>query len=1266
MVQADNDRYCRISIQNLQTPEAIEGTRLDAEIKALSGIQKAKQPYPTHTDLKYDQTLPSAWDQEPKIPSLFQAMLPEGVQFINHQQEYSNHAVHVQLEGWGVEAIMFRAKWSSSDGDHYSANVLSSTAPLYDNLMNAYEGHTTQKYLAGTKGRPVFIHVGGGGTRAVTPASAFEKAIVMGHYGVDVLSISHPLHGEGPQQMMSVRKFWYMMNDFVMHYVHPNAEIYIGGHSLGGSLTATLMEMWDRERTENPSFFPNLKGLLIASPAMDPAPGRPISEKIERFLKQEHSARELSETESPDGNLWAAELIREGKLGILEEIWTIMSLLQQDQYYPENKGRNYPPAFVVTAKKDPLVSLTPERRGLSLYYFRYLENVKLFYLIKKRQLIVPVPRQLAEPGHILGDFQYRTDEEIAQRSHAQKDEHPKPDIPIDTHIALQLIAHVSGKSLSESAKAQQDYAYSRNDIVWILTKMAQQSSNDIAFRNWLETFETRLVEPIDLETTKLHEQMEKIGKQASALITRHFPYNLFASEIKLLSNVQTSEELTSSLERLERLRSFIEGHPSLKRYKDDFKDIDNLETARHTARDIAKRLFLKSSIYDGISREDVQNMFSSGSREELSNFFNHFPYPTNSRQPFLMLNPTPYLFPYSPPHQTFFIPDSVRKEVLYLYDSFQTFTHEKAKGNNIRKARQYIGQYHPYVILYKTLEMLSKKPLPSQLTEYFPSLQIFSDYFSTIDHYKPLAQLLEKLLSASNNEEILSVSQEIINLYASVGPLSTRSHELQHISINRNTTQEDFFNILRPFQFPEKDQIQMWEQDIQPIIEEFKRTQDSKEEFISPLIVKKAPANRLDQLISLLREITVHNTLRELKEYFTLYEPKQQFIEVINQLLESPSPEQSMRIAYAFMEAYYFQWIYNQHKDITKISHAFHNKQKASNLRLLENSPYLDKTRQDIQDYYHQYHKIEQFIDGFHVPSLKDFYDYRDVPQTPENDQRFSKSIETIRNNTKQKKQARARLQKLLNDRDKLSDSIRVLTNTVKSHIRTVKQVLSQSHTQPPASLEDLYRPINEDIVNPLLKLSEQRLADRLITFGEPFLENLGFLNNKNVIKAMNSDSELQSMIREYESLQAQWKDAERSLHPHILKAMLEGEMGEEGKIAVVALYGPTGEAFVKDSSYRQLENQLSQLAQIESDIIKTQEQLSRLQLEYHRIYPAPMVSTSLSIQPMEILNFDGNESIKSHINRQRKEIETMYKIWSNMRSVLPPPLPMDPLTSSR
>ena len=407
-IQADNDRYCRITIQNLQTLSTIAGTRLGAEIQALQDIQNTKQPYPTHIDLQHDQTLPSSWNQETKIPSLFQAMLPHGVQFINHQQEYANHAVHVQLEGQGMTAALFRAIWSF-EGEHFSANVLSSTASLYDNLMNAYKGHTTQRYLAGTEGRSVFIDVRGGGSRSVTPASAFEKAITMGHYGVDVLSISHPLHGEGPQQMMSVRKFWYMINAFVTRYVHPNADIYIGGHSLGGSLTAVLMEMWDREHTKNPLFFPNLKGLLIASPAMDPAPGQSISKKIEKFLEQEHNARKLSETESPDGNLWVTELIREGKLGILEEIWTIMSIFQQNQAIPKNKGRNYPPAFVVTAKKDPLVSLIPERRRQILHYFRNLENVKLFYLIKKRQLIVSSPKQLREPGHILGDFQYQED-----------------------------------------------------------------------------------------------------------------------------------------------------------------------------------------------------------------------------------------------------------------------------------------------------------------------------------------------------------------------------------------------------------------------------------------------------------------------------------------------------------------------------------------------------------------------------------------------------------------------------------------------------------------------------------------------------------------------------------------------------------------------------------------------------------------------------------------------------------------------------------------
>ena len=1248
-IQADNEKYCRLTIQDLQSEESIQGTRLGAEIKALETIRSTKPPYPTHTNLEHDQTLPLLWDKKPDMPSLFQAMLPPGVQFINHQQEYSNHPVHVQLEAPGHEAAMFRAQWSL-DGKHYSANVLSSTAPLYDNLMNAYENRTTEKYLAGTNDRIVFIDVRGGGSRSVTPASSFEKANTMGHYGIDVLSISHPLHGEGPQQMMSVREFWYMMNAFVTRYVHPDADIYVGGHSLGGSLTAVLMEMWHREHTINPSFFPQLKGTLIASPAMDPAPGKPIAEKVEIFLEQERLARKLSNEEGSDGNLWVNDLIIEGKLGFLEEIWTVMSIFQQNQVIPDHRGKYYPPTFVVTAKKDPLVSLTRERRKQILTYFRALENVKLFYLIKERPVVVSSDTLLREPGHILGDFKYGISGEISTNSEIQM--HPKPGFPIDIYIALKLIERVSKQPLSELVERQQQISNQRHTLVWNLAKMAQQSSNDFGIRHWLETFETRITETVRQELSGVHDQMDNLVKKANELVVHHFPYNLFADEIRFLSKVETSQQLKAGLERLKRLQPFIESHSILRNYQDILSSIDSPETARSTARHIAKQIFLKPSIYKGASPEDLKTMFASGSRKELSDFLNQFPY-TNSES-----------------NQPFFIPDNIKNEVLVLYDEFQTKTHAKPKNIILKNARHFIAQYHPYFILFKTLETLSNKPMPNNLTEYFSSIQPFYDYFQATDLYKPLVSLLSKLLSAKNNEDILSLSQEIIGKYASFGPLSTRSHNTKMLSVNQQTTKEEFFNMLDPFGFSEQDTDQIWDKSMKSL-----KDQQSKEFFISPLIVERAPVNKLNQLLDILREMTIQNTLKELKEYFTFHNIEESLVAVIDQILQSPTSEQRKAIAYKFMESYYFQWTHTQHKEVVKMLRVFSGKLSLTNLQTLEKSSYFDETKKSILDHYREYHKLAQYTEGFHVPSLEDFYNYqnkaskskkRSFSKTPENDRRFSKSIENIEENVRQKKEVSAQLKRFERDRAKLVQEIMDLTNTVRSNIRTVTQALSQFHIQQPPSLVEAYQKIDESIIQPLLKVSEQEIAGYLVTFGQPFLENLSLFDNQNVIKAMVDDSKFQELIKKYEELQAQWKQAERDLHPQMLKAMITGEMGEEVRVAAVALYGPTGTALVKDSLYKQLEIQISKLAQIESKIIRIEEQWAHLQLEYHRIYPAPVSSVIIPIQPQEILNpeFSSNRDMRTHIDRYRLEIETLYNIWNKMRGTLPLTLPIDPLTS--
>ena len=133
----------------------ITGTRYEAMI--IASRVDYKDFHSDYLNFKRDQELELKWNlQNTGVPSLLQALVPEGVFPINHREEFSPRPYLIRLQEWGA-AIAARAHYLHK-GIRVSTNVLFGINSIRDRIKNY-----NKKWLVSPNAKAAVFYLHGGG-----------------------------------------------------------------------------------------------------------------------------------------------------------------------------------------------------------------------------------------------------------------------------------------------------------------------------------------------------------------------------------------------------------------------------------------------------------------------------------------------------------------------------------------------------------------------------------------------------------------------------------------------------------------------------------------------------------------------------------------------------------------------------------------------------------------------------------------------------------------------------------------------------------------------------------------------------------------------------------------------------------------------------------------------------------------------------------------------------------------------------------------------
>ncbi|MCY4321837.1 MAG: alpha/beta fold hydrolase [Bdellovibrionaceae bacterium] len=417
---------------------------------------------PKFRDIIEETQLERHWSsRSPNPPSLF-PFLPENVSFISHRLRESQGFHLVKFPATG-SAVIVRAQYESQ-GQSLETNVSFSKEGLIDNL------EAQKKWLIGPSLSAAILFLHGGGTKST--GGHVAEAIInhFQKYNIAVISPDLPWHGEGPRDFMgTLDQEMLALGDFSKQYIHPDVPVFVWGHSWGGTFAHRIMQMTGER--ESGFFHNNLKGLIITSPAIDPAPGQSLHKKKQAYFQRKQSALNSLDRVAPNDINIFQEMVLDGKTSPVGQFFSSLTIAQLEDKIPDNKGKDFLPALMIVGQGDPMVYVGFE--DLFHQYYDSLENLEAHYLKNLPLIMSNDIKKEQRVGHLLSDY----------LGYEGK-------YPINFELAFNFIK----KQHSSDLKALKQ---SKNTPLFDMLNILQLWANDLSFREW--TKQTYTIKSIKTE-----------------------------------------------------------------------------------------------------------------------------------------------------------------------------------------------------------------------------------------------------------------------------------------------------------------------------------------------------------------------------------------------------------------------------------------------------------------------------------------------------------------------------------------------------------------------------------------------------------------------------------------------------------------------------------------------------------------------------------------------------------------------------------------------
>ena len=557
---------------------------------------QAGVPYaylPQFRSLEEEVKLSKEWQKQTKKgPSVLADFLPKDVSFISYALRESPSLSLVKFQDKG-SAMILRAAY-------HSANKKLETNVTVTDWGLANNPGQEQKWLIGPQAQAGILFLHGGGTKSTGGHVAHSLINHFRKHNVAVVSPDLPWHGQGPRTIMGdLDAELLALGDFVKKYVHPKVPLFVWGHSWGGSLAHRIMQMTGEK--EKDFFHTGLKGLLITSPAIDPAPGKPISEKKSIYLEKRKSvfAEKQDQIAPSDLDIFTG-MVLDGKTSPVGEFFSSLTISQLNDQIPDHKGKDYLPALMIVGEGDPLVYVGFE--DLFHQYYDSLENVETHYL--QDLPTIKNPNKVERVGHLLSDY--------------------SPDSANSTPVNYKLALDFMQKMIPQMQKrpSHQDSPF--------LTAL-NLFSNDLAFREWLK--EARIIDIKNNQKAfqQLREEQKYLNNQIQGLITEFHPFLWIRKELDAKLAVLKNNP-KSSLEAIETIKVYFKDfenfikHTTYTRFNEELEQLTESTPLKEAIERLLEKKFLPENIGTKSKREFLKELHSASEIRDLTIFFNKYFY----------------------------------------------------------------------------------------------------------------------------------------------------------------------------------------------------------------------------------------------------------------------------------------------------------------------------------------------------------------------------------------------------------------------------------------------------------------------------------------------------------------------------------------------------------------------------------------------------------------------------------------------------------------
>lgn len=522
------------SSQNSYASEPLKVTNPPRDITyfidQVTTAQAEKDTTPEYIDPAVERERQELWEGTRDVPLAIFQTFHENVSLLDFQLKNADPGVVKSAAPGDVVSLRWKDEMKTGvDGpvEDMSTNLAVSASALVSRALEHAKNNPSGKLLSSLtpeNAKAVFIFRHGGGTSTTGHHVAYAIANYLAAYGVAVVGMDSPYHGNGPSpEELNPKEYFKYLRDFRYKIAGADTPVFVGGHSMGGVDADIIMRMSDDPEL---GFHEAFAGVISLSTPVDSAPGQSLAAK-EAAADLITSNEELMALVPEAERDLMIKLLLAGKVSPLGGMAAEMFVSAQNWVKPEHNGAEWLKALYVMGKYDELVI---GREDIFDDHVTQLSNTEVLLMGER----IDHHGNNVRVAHMIFDHRKPVDENNSN-----------PEIPETFSAIKDFIQTQLGQPLERGA-------FIDGAEHGLLVNVIKEYYNNLAFRVFARDFKMLVKESTPL-ISELGQKSTDLGKEIKSL----------KNELKNKANDEEKSRLQAQIADLEAQLAEIRGFQRL-------------------------------------------------------------------------------------------------------------------------------------------------------------------------------------------------------------------------------------------------------------------------------------------------------------------------------------------------------------------------------------------------------------------------------------------------------------------------------------------------------------------------------------------------------------------------------------------------------------------------------------------------------------------------------------------------------------------------------